>query len=103
MSTIPKKLRTKPQEKNYQKRKDKKERLKLKRPIAPNVPYHQFVANTQQQIDALQQRTQAVIARKEEQMRKIPEHMKFDSEDEIDLNIKIHGHHPEQYVHLLPC
>eukprot|EP01083_Nonionella_stella_P009764 27993_1 len=40
----------------------------------------------QQQRDALQQRTEAVIARKEEQMKKIPEHMKFDSEDEIDLN-----------------
>eukprot|EP01084_Bolivina_argentea_P079937 144873_1 len=86
MSTIPNKIRSKPQQRLYEKRRDKRERHKLRKPIAPNVPYDVFIANEQQQRDALQQRTQSVIARKEEQMRKIPEHMKFDSADDIDMN-----------------
>eukprot|EP01083_Nonionella_stella_P318285 1162611_1 len=85
-STIPNKIRSKPQQRLYEKRRDKRERHKLRKPIAPNVPYDVFIANEQQQRDALQQRTQSVIARKEEQMRKIPEHMKFDSADDIDMN-----------------
>eukprot|EP01083_Nonionella_stella_P022471 62160_1 len=85
-STIPNKIRSKPQQRLYEKRRDKRERHKLRKPIAPNVPYDVFIANEQQQRDALQQRTQSVIARKEEQMRKIPEHMKFDGADDIDLN-----------------
>eukprot|EP01083_Nonionella_stella_P105511 303495_1 len=65
-STIPNKILTKPQRRLYEKRRDKRERHKLRKPIAPNVPYDVFIANEQQQRDA--------------------EHMKFDSADDIDMN-----------------
>ncbi len=80
---IPFKQATKPQQKLQRQRKDKKERLTLKRAINPFVVPETFEKNMNKRKISVKQRTDKVIANKEKRLQKIPSWIK---ETSIDLN-----------------